>query len=133
MKQSSTGSPAHVAWRLASRNENLMLELTLSPQSGSMNSASKLKTHVHCYSTNDPRFYLTEPRLGSDSVQHEMKNKGNVVILYFSFKETGKNRLSTNPLKRMQRKKYCSNKVCERISVLVYVWFKVEDQDTRFM
>jgi hypothetical protein len=56
-----------------------------------MNSATELKTHVHCYSTNDPRFSFTEPRLGLDSVQHEMKNKGNIdVTIYFSFKETDK-------------------------------------------
>jgi hypothetical protein len=69
-----------------------------------MNLATELKTHVHCYSTNDPRFSFTEPRLGLDSVQHEMKNKDNVdVTVYFSFKVTGKNRLSESPSKRRLR------------------------------
>jgi hypothetical protein len=82
-----------------------------------MNLATELKTHVHCCSTIDPRFSFREPRLGSDRVQHEMKNKGNVdVTVYFSFKETGKNRLSECPIKGC----YGGNDiVCDGISVLV--------------
>ncbi len=71
-----------------------------------MNSATELKAHVHCYSTNDPSLSVSEPRLGSDRVQHEMKNKLNVdVTVYFSFNETGKNRLSESPNSRRLRGK----------------------------